>query len=94
MSVDGPGAEATSSELKTTPSYVAGESKPFIEEAAKSYPNAEGHIPENTSIREPVEERGIIQPKRTAKIHDFCFGIPYGECTLRGLVNASLHDTC
>lgn len=79
MSVDGHGAEATSSELKTTPSYVAGESKPFIEEATKSYPSSEVHIPETTS--ETVKEHGNIQPKRAAKIHDFCFGIPYGECT-------------
>ncbi|XP_022744021.1 protein FATTY ACID EXPORT 1, chloroplastic-like isoform X2 [Durio zibethinus] len=82
MSVDGRGAEATGSKLKTTPSYVAGESKPFIEEVPKSYPNAEGHFPENTS--EPVEENGIIQPKRAAKIHDFCFGIPYGGLVLSG----------
>ncbi|XVF33851.1 hypothetical protein REPUB_Repub18cG0007300 [Reevesia pubescens] len=33
MSVDGRGVEATSSELQTTPSYVAEESKPYIEEA-------------------------------------------------------------
>ncbi|XWS56315.1 hypothetical protein CRYUN_Cryun09bG0075400 [Craigia yunnanensis] len=84
MSVDGRGAEATSSELKTTPSYVAGESKPFIKEATKSYPNAEGHIPENTGIIEPIEEHGIVQPKRAAKIHDFCFGIPYGGLVLSG----------
>ncbi|XVE95878.1 hypothetical protein REPUB_Repub02eG0172500 [Reevesia pubescens] len=84
MSVDGRGVEATSSELKTTPSYVAGESKPHIEEATKSYPNAEGHVPENTNISEPVEELDIIQPKRAAKIHDFCFGIPYGGIVLSG----------
>ncbi|XWS66300.1 hypothetical protein CRYUN_Cryun05aG0187800 [Craigia yunnanensis] len=83
-SVDGRGAEATSSEFKTTPSYVAGESKPFIDEVTKSYPNAEGHIAQNTSMSEPVEEDGIIQPKRAAKIHDFCFGIPYGGLVLSG----------
>ncbi|XVE75555.1 hypothetical protein DITRI_Ditri12bG0102900 [Diplodiscus trichospermus] len=82
MSLDGHGTEPTSSELKSTPTYVAGESNPFIEEATKSYPNAEGHIPENTS--EPVEEHGLIQPKRAAKIHDFCFGIPYGGLVLGG----------
>ncbi|XVF75735.1 hypothetical protein PTKIN_Ptkin13bG0210800 [Pterospermum kingtungense] len=82
MSVDGRGGEATSSELKTTPSYVAGESKPFIEEATKLYPSAEVQIPENTS--ETIEEHGIIQPKRAAKIHDFCFGIPYGGLVLSG----------
>ncbi|OMO70248.1 hypothetical protein CCACVL1_19045 [Corchorus capsularis] len=82
MSVDGRGTEATSSELKTTLSYAAEESKPFIEEATKSYPHAEGHVPDSSS--EPVGEHGIVQPKRAAKIHDFCFGIPYGGLVLGG----------
>ncbi|KAL4354467.1 hypothetical protein GQ457_06G012730 [Hibiscus cannabinus] len=73
MSVDGHGAETASSQLKATPSYVAGESKP-VEEVTKSYPNAEEHVPEN----------GNIQTKRAAKIHDFCFGIPYGGLVLSG----------
>ncbi|XP_038993229.1 protein FATTY ACID EXPORT 1, chloroplastic isoform X2 [Hibiscus syriacus] len=80
MSVDEHGAETASSQLKTTPSYVAGESKPV--EVTKSYPNEEEHVPENTSNL--GEENGIIQPKRAAKIHDFCFGIPYGGLVLSG----------
>ncbi|XP_022766625.1 protein FATTY ACID EXPORT 1, chloroplastic-like isoform X2 [Durio zibethinus] len=82
MSVDGQGTKATSSELKTTPSYVAGESEPFVEEATESYLNAEGRVLNNTS--ELVEEHDIIQPKRAAKVHDFCFGIPYGGLVLSG----------
>lgn len=77
MSVDGHGAEATSSELKTKQRFAVEGSKPFIEESTKSYLNVEGHVPESTN--EPIEEHNIIQPKRAAKIHDFCFGIPYGE---------------
>ncbi|XP_039013520.1 protein FATTY ACID EXPORT 1, chloroplastic-like isoform X1 [Hibiscus syriacus] len=80
MSVDGQGAETASSQLKTTPSYVAGESKPA--EVTKSYPNPEEHVPENTSNL--GVENDIIQPKRAAKIHDFCFGIPYGGLVLSG----------
>ncbi|KAJ9543863.1 hypothetical protein OSB04_023570 [Centaurea solstitialis] len=30
-------------------------------------------------IGEPVQHV-VTEPKRAAKIHDFCFGIPYGEC--------------
>ncbi|TYH28378.1 hypothetical protein E1A91_A02G129800v1 [Gossypium mustelinum] len=81
-SVDGHGAETTGNQLKTTPSYVAGKSKAFIEDMPKTYPNAEEHVPENTSDLE--EEHGIIQQKRAAKIHDFCFGIPYGGLVLSG----------
>ncbi|KAK6266850.1 hypothetical protein QUC31_017687 [Theobroma cacao] len=82
MSVDGHGAEATSSELKTKQRFAVEGSKPFIEESTKSYLNVEGHVPESTS--EPIEEHNIIQPKRAAKIHDFCFGIPYGGLVLSG----------
>ncbi|XP_012470573.1 protein FATTY ACID EXPORT 1, chloroplastic [Gossypium raimondii] len=81
-SVDGHGAETTGNQLKTTPSYIAGESKAFIEDMPRTYPNAEEHVPENTSDLE--EEHGIIQQKRAAKIHDFCFGIPYGGLVLSG----------
>ncbi|KAL4295450.1 hypothetical protein GQ457_12G019690 [Hibiscus cannabinus] len=80
MSLDGHGAETASSQLKTTPSYVAGESKPV--EVTKSHPNAEEHVPETPSNL--VEKNDIIQPKRAAKIHDFCFGIPYGGLVLSG----------
>ncbi|KAK6280073.1 hypothetical protein POUND7_020340 [Theobroma cacao] len=82
MSVDGHGAEATSSELKTKQRFAVEGSKPFIEESTKSYLNVEGHVPESTN--EPIEEHNIIQPKRAAKIHDFCFGIPYGGLVLSG----------
>ncbi|KAG4154820.1 hypothetical protein ERO13_D03G073000v2 [Gossypium hirsutum] len=81
-SVDGHGAETTGNQPKTTPSYIAGESKAFIEDMPRTYPNAEEHVPENTSDLE--EEHGIIQQKRAAKIHDFCFGIPYGGLVLSG----------
>ncbi|KAK8505442.1 hypothetical protein V6N13_045879 [Hibiscus sabdariffa] len=80
MSLDGHGAETASSQLKTTTSYVAGESKSV--EVTKSYPNAEEHVPETPSNL--VEKNDIIQPKRAAKIHDFCFGIPYGGLVLSG----------
>ncbi|KAJ4885101.1 hypothetical protein Rs2_35194 [Raphanus sativus] len=57
---------------ETTPaslSYTAAEvSKPFVEKTP-----------------EPVEEHvATAQPKRAAKIHDFCFGIPYGGLVMSG----------
>ncbi|CAF1849464.1 BnaC04g24320D [Brassica napus] len=33
---------------------------------------------------EPVEEHVVTQTKRAAKIHDFCFGIPYGGLVMYG----------
>lgn len=72
----------TSSEIKTTLSYTAdNESKPYVEGTAKSYPTIEEeHSSGEMGKTEPVPEDGVAQPKKAAKIHDFCFGIPYGEC--------------
>ena len=36
-------------------------------------------------VTEPVEEHVVTQTKRAAKIHDFCFGIPYGILSLSKL---------
>lgn len=38
----------------------------------------------NPAVEEGEEEKGVgnlgtSEQKRTAKIHDFCFGIPFGE---------------
>ncbi|WZZ52190.1 hypothetical protein YC2023_052297 [Brassica napus] len=35
-------------------------------------------------VTEPVEEHVVTQTKRAAKIHDFCFGIPYGGLVMYG----------
>lgn len=84
MSLDDRGTNMTSSEIKTTLSYTSdNESKPYVEGTTKSYPtveeeNSSGEMGKN----EPVPEDGSTQPKKAAKIHDFCFGIPYGEYAL------------
>ncbi|KAM7255332.1 hypothetical protein ACFE04_020573 [Oxalis oulophora] len=36
------------------------------------------------ALVEPEQEAGVSEPKRAAKIHDFCFGIPYGGIVLSG----------
>lgn len=61
------GTESSHSEIKTRLSYAADESKPYVEGPAKPH---------------DLEEKGITDPGKAygaAKIHDFCFGIPYGE---------------
>lgn len=84
MSLDDRGTDATSSEIKTTLSYTADdESKPYVEGTTKPYPTVEEvHSSGEMGITEPIPEDGVTQPKKAAKIHDFCFGIPYGECVL------------
>ncbi|KAJ9181045.1 hypothetical protein P3X46_009218 [Hevea brasiliensis] len=63
--------ESSSSKVKTRVSYAADESKPYVEGPAKPYVEAKG-------ITDSVKVYG------TAKIHDFCFGIPYGGLVLSG----------
>lgn len=86
MSIDERGTDVTSSEIKTTLSYTAdNESKPYVEGKTKSYPTVEEeHSSGEMGKTEPVLEDGVTPPKKGAKIHDFCFGIPYGGLVLGG----------
>ncbi|ESQ44349.1 hypothetical protein EUTSA_v10006224mg [Eutrema salsugineum] len=78
-SVDG-----NSSETPASLSYTAEVSKPFVEKTSKPYPTADETVTNKEIITEPVEEHVATQPKRAAKIHDFCFGIPYGGLVMSG----------
>ncbi|KAK7845084.1 protein fatty acid export 1 [Quercus suber] len=55
-----------------------------LERTSKSYPDIEEDVAGNLGSSEPIQENGVIQQKRAAKIHDFCFGIPYGGLVLSG----------
>lgn len=61
---------------KSSLSFSFNERKPHVERAENSsYPTLEkGEEEENG-----VENLGTTEQKRAAKIHDFCFGIPFGE---------------
>ncbi|KAK9290728.1 hypothetical protein L1049_008903 [Liquidambar formosana] len=83
MSLEGRGIETSGSESRTTLSYTAESSKSHIEGTAKSYPTIEEHAAEKIEMSEPVQEH-VAQQKRAAKIHDFCFGIPFGGLVLSG----------
>ncbi|RVX09769.1 Protein fatty acid export 1, chloroplastic [Vitis vinifera] len=78
--LEGHGTETSSSEIKATSSYAADTSKLPIEGTAKSYQSIKNDA-EQMGMTEPVQEYGVTQQKRTAKIHDFCFGIPYALST-------------
>ncbi|XP_044471118.1 protein FATTY ACID EXPORT 1, chloroplastic-like [Mangifera indica] len=85
MSVDGRGGNTTSSQIKTTHSCTADESKPYVEGTTKSYPTVEEeHAAVVVGTNEQVQEDGVSKQQGGAKIHDFCFGIPYGGLVLSG----------
>ncbi|XP_024025424.1 protein FATTY ACID EXPORT 1, chloroplastic [Morus notabilis] len=59
---------------KTNLNYVSNPQKTHVGRLENSYPSEE---------REDVN-LGTVEQKRTAKIHDFCFGIPFGGIVLSG----------
>ncbi|KAF9589280.1 hypothetical protein IFM89_022350 [Coptis chinensis] len=59
-------------------------SKLHVEGAAKSYPVNEEPVAENLGMDESGPEQGVASHNRTAKIHDFCLGIPFGGLVLSG----------
>ncbi|CAF2059164.1 hypothetical protein HID58_071361 [Brassica napus] len=80
-SVDG-----DSSETPASLSYTSEVSKPFVEKTSKKpYSSVDETATIKEIITETVEEHvDTAQPKRAAKIHDFCFGIPYGGLVMSG----------
>ncbi|CAE6076529.1 unnamed protein product [Arabidopsis arenosa] len=78
-SVDG-----NSSETPASLSYTAEVSKPIVEKTSKPYSSVDETATDKDIITEPVEEHVATQPIRAAKIHDFCFGIPYGGLVISG----------
>ncbi|XP_058096439.1 protein FATTY ACID EXPORT 1, chloroplastic isoform X2 [Magnolia sinica] len=86
MRIEGSSKESPGSEVKTSLSYTADKPTQHMQGAGNSYPIAEqagGNLGTDASV--PVE--GSIQQKKAAKIHDFCFGIPFGGLVLSwGLV--------
>lgn len=84
MSIDGSGMETTSSQDKTALRYSGEVSKPYVEGATKLHSARNENGEETTEVRDSVQEDAVGQPKRGAKIHDFCFGIPYGGLVLSG----------
>ncbi|XP_062165669.1 protein FATTY ACID EXPORT 1, chloroplastic [Alnus glutinosa] len=84
MSLEGRRTDASSSDVKSTLRYTADASELNVGGTSKSYPDLEEDAAGKLGMDEPVLENDIIQPKRGAKIHDFCFGIPFGGLVLSG----------
>ncbi|KAL0383501.1 UNVERIFIED_CONTAM: protein FATTY ACID EXPORT 1, chloroplastic [Sesamum calycinum] len=82
MSSDGRGTEVSNLVDKATPSYVEDSSKSQNGSSTKSDPLTQGFVVGDSNGR--IQEQVNSQPKRAAKIHDFCFGIPFGGLVLSG----------
>ncbi|PIN20068.1 putative membrane protein [Handroanthus impetiginosus] len=76
MSNDGHGTEVSKLDNQTTPSYIEDASKLHNGSSLKSHSLTEGSVVGASNGH--MQEQVVGQPKRAAKIHDFCFGIPFG----------------
>ncbi|KAL5711483.1 hypothetical protein ACHQM5_021933 [Ranunculus cassubicifolius] len=91
MNLDSSGTKIPSSGTDTTSTNGANGSQLHVEGAGKSYPFNEEQVPGNLETDEttPAPEAAIT-PKKTAKIHDFCLGIPFGGIVFVGGVVGSI----
>lgn len=79
MSLERHEAETADTETKNTLSYAADESKLNVEEKQESYSKLEESGSEKLGLGEATQEGVVDQQKKTAIIHDFCLGIPFGK---------------
>ncbi|WJX83724.1 hypothetical protein P8452_66367 [Trifolium repens] len=84
MSLERHDAETADFDTKNTLSYEAVESKSNVEEKPQSYSTIEENGTEKIGLGGEAVQEGVDQQKKTAKIHDFCFGIPFGGFVLTG----------
>ncbi|KAF5737667.1 hypothetical protein HS088_TW13G00555 [Tripterygium wilfordii] len=83
MSAEGHGTDTSGT--KTTLSYTDDASSNSWPEDAVKYSGVKADAGDKVELNGPVQESGFApEPKRAAKIHDFCFGIPYGGLVLSG----------
>ncbi|KAL5989532.1 hypothetical protein ACLOJK_010424 [Asimina triloba] len=68
--------ESSGSEIRTTITHSAGKDENSCPVAEKAGGNLGTDLPGNVE--------GTVQQKRAAKIHDFCFGIPFGGLVFSG----------
>ncbi|KAI3964168.1 hypothetical protein MKX01_011497 [Papaver californicum] len=75
--------ESSSLDMKTTMTSV-GDSKLQAEGSARSHPTNEKPVDGQLGKDLELQEQEIMKPIKAAKIHDFCFGIPFGGLVLSG----------
>ncbi|XP_020234477.1 protein FATTY ACID EXPORT 1, chloroplastic [Cajanus cajan] len=83
MSLERHDTDTAGSDTKNTLSYAADVSKLHVQEKQNSYSTKDNHDAEKVGTKEATQET-VGQPKKTAKIHDFCLGIPFGGFVLTG----------
>ncbi|KAK7244498.1 hypothetical protein RIF29_39321 [Crotalaria pallida] len=83
MCLERHGIDAAGSDTKSALSYAADVSKLQVEEEHNSHLTNEGYDAEKIGLAEAQQEVDS-QQKKTAKIHDFCLGIPFGGFVLTG----------
>ncbi|CAN4109153.1 unnamed protein product [Withania somnifera] len=83
MSNDVHGTNESSLKSRTTLSYAKDSSKSLNGTSSNSYSAPEEYFT-GKEINESVQANSGSQPKRAAKIHDFCLGIPFGGLVFTG----------
>ncbi|MCL7038555.1 hypothetical protein MKW94_022695, partial [Papaver nudicaule] len=84
MKLEQGGVESSSLDMKTTMTSSAGDSKLHAEGSVRSHPSNLEALDGNLGKDVELHEQDIKEPIKTAKIHDFCFGIPFGGIVLSG----------
>lgn len=87
MQLDRSGTESPSLDTNTTLSSSAGGSKLHSEGSVRSHSSNEEPVDGKLGKDAELQEQETNQPTKAAKIHDFCFGIPFGEFCLCILPN-------
>ncbi|XP_010523644.1 PREDICTED: protein FATTY ACID EXPORT 1, chloroplastic [Tarenaya hassleriana] len=83
-SIDGNSSRTAGSENRTSLSYTAEVSDPFGEKTTEPFSTLDENVTSKRDTVVSAEQHVVTEQKRAAKIHDFCFGIPYGGVILGG----------
>ncbi|XP_028766648.1 protein FATTY ACID EXPORT 1, chloroplastic isoform X2 [Neltuma alba] len=84
MSLEGHGTDATGSDAKNSLRYTSDIPKLHVEEKQESYSTLEKQDAGKKGFGEAKQDQDADLQKKTAKIHDFCLGIPFGGFVLSG----------
>lgn len=83
MSLEEHGAGTTESGNRHNVNYATDSSNGGVGNTANLFPVSGESIDGKATVGEPTEQI-LTQKKKAAKIHDFCFGIPFGGFILSG----------
>ena len=82
MSLEGSASNTSDADAQTKTTLSDATYASESQVTSNSYPGVE----ESSDVGNVENDVGTV-PKRSAKIHDFCFGIPFGEfCILLSLI--------